>query len=57
MPDKPIRPGGFYWVKYLGEWLVAEYSGKYGDWGMSFYDHLFKDEDFDIIGDCVEPPA
>jgi hypothetical protein len=57
MPNETVRTDGFYWVKSEGEWLVAEYSGRYGDWGLPYYDHLFKDEDFSEIGDRIEPPA
>jgi len=42
-----MRKNGFYWVKYLGNWIIAEWS--YRHWYITRTDHQFKDSDFDLI--------
>jgi hypothetical protein len=49
------RESGYYWVKYMGDWEIAEFSnfqtgfgGPYG-WFRTSYSDFIKDSDFDEI--------
>jgi len=45
---------GYYWVKYEGEWTIAEYSGN--TFAMFFCDCLCNEDQLDEIGDYIETP-
>ena len=42
------RETGFYWVKYLGEWIICQFTIT-GDWNMPGSHSRLDDTDFDQI--------
>lgn len=40
------REGGFYWVKYVDEWMIAEWYAPWGHWQTSQSSKVFHDSDF-----------
>lgn len=47
MRKEPTRAEGYYWVKYKGEWTIANFFGKWEVFGDPTYN--FNDIDFDEI--------
>lgn len=41
------REEGFYWIKYRGRWIVAEWSGYY--WWMPMSDSAWIDSELEEI--------
>lgn len=41
------REPGFYWVKYEGEWIIADYA--FGFWLITGFESSYYDSDFEAI--------
>jgi hypothetical protein len=54
------RESGYYWVRYGGEWDVFQLwlysSTKVLAWYRAGTDLSYREEDFDEIGERIEPP-
>ena len=51
------REDGFYWVKYSGRFVVAQWVQAWQVWRLTMYGNNFIDEDFDFIGERLLPPT
>jgi len=51
------RKSGFYWVKYGGEWIPAQYdeSDHSYPWQIMACDEIFTGGEFEEIGERIEP--
>lgn len=47
------REEGFYWVKWVGDWIVAQWvcTEDVGCWRTTFSNELLEDVDFDEIAE------
>jgi hypothetical protein len=50
------RAKGFYWVKYDGRWVIAEWLGASWWRGTDDDGDTYDDNDFTKIGDRLDPP-
>lgn len=60
--NQPLRNPGYYWVRFQGQWVIAEY-GKFNDngslylgWNLIGRDRLYKDDDFSDISEKTIKP-
>lgn len=44
-----MRQSGYYWVKYNGEWEVAEYFESWNNWNQCGVLQDYEDSDFEEI--------
>ena len=44
-----MREDGFYWVKYCGNWVVAEWWLGFGNWSISGSEDSVLDRELDQI--------
>ena len=49
------RKEGYYWAMHKGGLVVTEYTGD-DDWCLMDYSGYLEEEDFDEIGERIEPP-
>jgi len=45
------RDRGYYWIKYHGEWMPAEWASSF--WMIIGYDGTCNDDEFDEIGEEI----
>lgn len=45
---------GYYWVKYHGEWMPAEWSDSLGCWSLCGYDGPIEVVELEDVGDRLE---
>lgn len=43
------RKSGYYWVKYKGFWLIAEYSAILDKWWLTSVEESFSENEFEEI--------
>lgn len=51
-----MRASGYYWVKYVGKWIVAEWDQGDASWFICGAEEWGDDNRFDEIGIKIEPP-
>jgi hypothetical protein len=45
------RKEGYYWVKFKGQWEVANWNSSYSIWKTAGCNYYFRDDEFDEINE------